>query len=258
MQDRYAGDIGDFGKYGLLRALCGDDLRLGVLWYAFEGDRKQAPNDGRHTSYVHSEVGGGFEECDPELFAAMQGIVCGEKRSIRDIEASGALPEDTLFFSVPLTFLGMRPGEPRALKRQAWVKAAQQAVRGASVVFADPDNGIETASVGRLTARGPKYIYFDDLDTLMDGDRSLIVYHHLARQDHRAQIRGRLRELQERLVHANGAFGLRFRRGTARAYFVLPAPHHSDILRSRAEAVLESPWGTNEHFDREIYEWPLR
>ena len=25
MQDRYAGDIGDFGKYGLLRALCGED-----------------------------------------------------------------------------------------------------------------------------------------------------------------------------------------------------------------------------------------
>ena len=36
MQDRYVGDVGDYGKYGLLRSLCGGDelgkaLRLGVL-----------------------------------------------------------------------------------------------------------------------------------------------------------------------------------------------------------------------------------
>ena len=42
MQDCYVGDIGDFGKYGLLRSLCGGDdygpaLRLGVLWYKFDG-----------------------------------------------------------------------------------------------------------------------------------------------------------------------------------------------------------------------------
>jgi hypothetical protein len=37
MQDRYAGDLGDFLKFGLLRQLCaGDDdaaaLQLGVVW----------------------------------------------------------------------------------------------------------------------------------------------------------------------------------------------------------------------------------
>ena len=45
MQDQYVGDIGDFGKYGLLRHLFGrpegadaapeDALRLGVVWYLF-------------------------------------------------------------------------------------------------------------------------------------------------------------------------------------------------------------------------------
>ena len=40
MQNRYTADLGDFGKYGLLKALCqshGEDeernLRLGVVWY---------------------------------------------------------------------------------------------------------------------------------------------------------------------------------------------------------------------------------
>ena len=49
MQDRYVGDVGDFGKYGLLRSLCrGDEhgaaFRLGVLWYRFDGDASAATN----------------------------------------------------------------------------------------------------------------------------------------------------------------------------------------------------------------------
>ena len=44
MQDRYVGDVGDFGKYGLLRALCGGDLTLGVVWYLYPDE--EANNDG--------------------------------------------------------------------------------------------------------------------------------------------------------------------------------------------------------------------
>ena len=33
MRHEYVGDIGDFGKYALLKALAGNDLTLGVVWY---------------------------------------------------------------------------------------------------------------------------------------------------------------------------------------------------------------------------------
>ena len=33
MQDRYTGDIGDFGKLGLLRVLQAQGLTIGVNWY---------------------------------------------------------------------------------------------------------------------------------------------------------------------------------------------------------------------------------
>ena len=36
MQDRYAGDIGDFGKFGLLKALLSEGFSLGVNWYKAE------------------------------------------------------------------------------------------------------------------------------------------------------------------------------------------------------------------------------
>jgi hypothetical protein len=34
MQDRYAGDIGDYGKFALLRALASEGLSVGVNWYS--------------------------------------------------------------------------------------------------------------------------------------------------------------------------------------------------------------------------------
>ena len=54
MQDQYVGDIGDFGKYGLLRHLTGmrdddasgDALSLGVIWYLF-------PNGGNNDGKIH-------------------------------------------------------------------------------------------------------------------------------------------------------------------------------------------------------------
>jgi len=35
MQDRYAGDIGDYGKIALLKALQTQGLSIGVNWYLF-------------------------------------------------------------------------------------------------------------------------------------------------------------------------------------------------------------------------------
>ena len=46
MQDRYFGDVGDFGKYGLLRVLCGlwggPNFKLGVVWYLFPDENHNA------------------------------------------------------------------------------------------------------------------------------------------------------------------------------------------------------------------------
>ena len=56
MKNRYVGDVGDFGKYGLLRHLAGmtseddlDSLKLGMVWYLRPDD---CGNDGRHTGYL--------------------------------------------------------------------------------------------------------------------------------------------------------------------------------------------------------------
>ena len=49
MQNRYTGDIGDFAKYGLLRALS-KGKRLGVAWYLYPDEEDNT--DGRHIDYL--------------------------------------------------------------------------------------------------------------------------------------------------------------------------------------------------------------
>jgi len=47
MQNLYTGDIGDYAKYSLLRAL-GRSCRLGVAWYLFPDENNK--KDGRFCS----------------------------------------------------------------------------------------------------------------------------------------------------------------------------------------------------------------
>ena len=61
MQDRYAGDIGDFGKFGLLRALSAAGLSIGVNWYrTIPPESELARDDGKYRipkSLFHCDVG---------------------------------------------------------------------------------------------------------------------------------------------------------------------------------------------------------
>ena len=50
MQDKYAGDVGDFGKFALLRALC-DGRQLGICWYRTDSVL-ETTNDGKHLDYL--------------------------------------------------------------------------------------------------------------------------------------------------------------------------------------------------------------
>ena len=244
MQDRYAGDAGDFGKYGLLRWLCGPDaygvaLRLGVLWYRFED---ATPGDGKYVSYLDPQRAQEYSKCDPELFQQMHSIVRGQ-RSIAAVETSGALPLGTAFFGDKLAFGRNEPRPSGALKRRDWLEAGHRAVAHADLVFADPDNGLEVPSVGRLGAKGPKYVYYDDLRACWDRGQSLVVYQHITRKGTaEEQIGARHDALREHLEGAEPVT-LRWRRFTSRAYFVIPAADHAERLAARYAAFLASPWG---------------
>ena len=52
MKNQYVGDIGDYGKYGLLRFLANKGIKIGVNWYLTEND---LTNDGNKTDYLKDD-----------------------------------------------------------------------------------------------------------------------------------------------------------------------------------------------------------
>ena len=250
MQDRYVGDVGDFGKYGLLRRLCREDeygsaMRLGVLWYLFDGDDSAAPNDGRHTKYLSANPSRherSLRDCDTQLFDLMRDLVTNGERSVAAVEASGVLPPGTAFFTEGLNFDRI-PTSERLAKREDWLCRGLAHVREAEVVFFDPDNGLEVPSRSRDSLKGPKHVYYDDLLPSWQRGQSLVVYHHLSRRaDAREQIRGRCRDLCGLLPGAR-PIALRYRRRSPRVYFVLPNSSRASVLELRTKAFMESRWG---------------
>ncbi len=252
MQDRYTGDVGDFGKYGLLRCLRGPDaeaLRLGVVWYRTDAGIVDADpaNDGKHVSYLRSQRERSFRPCDPPLYEGLREIVNRGDRRVGAVARSGLLGPDTVFHDdyVPGppddTF-----GEARVVPRRRWAADALRAIRGCDLVFLDPDNGLEAPSAPITTRRAPKYAYLEEVEALVGRSQSVVIYHHLGRHgSHADQIARWTERLQRRLAPAD-IFALRFHRGTARAFFVLATADLAPVLRERATALLRSPW--REHF----------
>src|SRR4030042_3291020 len=98
MQTRYVGDVGDFGKYGLLRALCLPDadgdkgLSLGVVWHLVPDEKKG--NDGTYIDYLEEDAGQNgarLRRCDPSLYDAIRRIVHSEQRGVLSVRTGGVL-----------------------------------------------------------------------------------------------------------------------------------------------------------------------
>ena len=129
--------------------------------------------------------------------------------------------------------------------RRNWLTRALHSTKGRDLVFLDPDNGFEV-KVAPHEPRGAKYAFFDELVPFTEREQSLIVYHHIGRRGSAAhQIKGRLNQIEERL--GLSSFALLYHRGSARAFFLIPAGKHKDAIDSKVDNFLDSPW--RRHFE---------
>ena len=254
MQNRYVGDIGDFGKYGLLRALSGfgeaptvaHRLRLGVAWYLYPDESHNA--DGKYTGYLNPTQSNRarFRTCDSELYDALKHLVDEGDRNIAAVRQCGILPEDTAFHETSLSYPSSMKRSVRQATRDSWLSGDLEATTGADLVFVDPDNGI-SATADPLRKNGPKYVFLDDLLRFTQRGQSLVIYHHLGRQGTAEQQISRLAEYLRLNLNLPGPpQALWYHRGTARAYFVVAQPQHESVIEENLSQFLKSPW--REHF----------
>ena len=118
MQDRYVGDVGDFVKYGLLRAIRGTKC-LGVAWY-LHPDAGPA-GDGRHTAYLQHPSE--WRHLDAKLFDTLKETI-PNRRSVATIQRSGIL-DDAVFAADRLMVAGVKIRD-RSSWRQRWFNRIQR------------------------------------------------------------------------------------------------------------------------------------
>jgi hypothetical protein len=252
VQDRYAGDLGDFLKFGLLRQLCAGDgsaaaLQLGVVWYRVQDESHN--DDGKHIAYLRADSRHADypRSLDRLLHDQLALVVHSGERSTAALEAAGVLPMGTKTFSRRLDFspLAARSSADRLSYRKSWIADALAAMAGCDLVFADPDNGIRRSShsTTKTRTKAVKHAYLDELAEFAARGQSLVIYHHA---DHSTpvaeQAKRRLADLADEVHGVAPLAAVRASRGTTRLFLVAAAPRHVEHLTSRLNGLASSSW----------------
>lgn len=175
MKEQYVGDINDYRKYALLRALSSDGTnRIGVCWMLTPSD---GSSDGNKLNYL--EQPDRHRHFDAELFDILAHAASEpDRRRLQAIEASEAIPGAAYFNDLlPDGLAG----------RRRFIDECLADLSGTELVFFDPDNGMET-KLPKGRKNSSKYVYLDELASFYGIGKSLLIYQHFPRIKRQAFI----------------------------------------------------------------------
>lgn len=225
MQECFLGDIGDYLKYGFLRALVGYQttgvLRLGVVWYAVRTSGTRANSRFR---YLDDET---FLRYDPELFQSMR-RVREQGAKFEDVPQLGILPLDTVYVSDEVQ---------SASTRGKWIEQILPRLHERQLVYLDPDNGIQFVG-----APSRHHVTLQELALFLELQSSLVVYHHLNRRtSHSHQVH----ELNDKLRPSctDHSIGLAWSKlGGGRVFVIAVRKNQPDKFKKLVDTIVKSAW----------------
>jgi hypothetical protein len=173
MKEQYVGDISDYRKYALLRALSAGGMnRVGVCWMLTPSDGSA---DGNKLSYLSRPDD--YRSFDSELFDVLHlAATEPDRRRLQSIEESGAIL-NAEYFNEALS--DDRPS------RIAFMERCSRALANADLIFFDPDNGLEV-SLAKGRKNSSKYLYLDEVAAFYRSGKSLLIYQHFPRVERAA------------------------------------------------------------------------
>lgn len=231
MKNQYVGDIGDYGKYGLLRFLADHDIKIGINWYLTENDGSA---DGRFTGYLDQPAERIY---DPELFDTLKGIASRSDKSVGMIESSAIIPGAEFYSEVLKS--GALEVDARELSRNLWFNNSMLLLENAELIFADPDNGISYRKSAR-TKDSEKYVLPDEICKYYYRGKNVVFYCHKGRRKTEAweqaktEIRKYIRDAQILAVTCH--------RGTQRSYIFVLHPDCFRRYKRILNSFLDSTW----------------
>ncbi len=207
MQDNYVGDIGDYGKYGLLRKICSEGVSLAVNWYKVTPKKIGGQDDGKYINYLSKP--NIYRLYDPFLFDSLCHIVCVENdRRISRIE------KENLFCAKYFS-------DEIGLNRYIWHQNALQQTDGSDVVFLDPDNGLETINMFHVGNATDKHVKWEELKDYYIKGQNVILYQHRPQMTTKQKCIEGIVQFQKDFLKADYIMLLEFPKYTNRFYCIL-------------------------------------
>lgn len=207
MKNQYFADVGDYGKYAMLRYLVKDGIKISINWYLTEDDDS---NDGKYTSYLQKEE---MRVYDPELFDALKETIANGNRSVASISEKRILG-DVKYYDSILT--------DSRQQRITWHKAALEVCKDAELVFLDPDNGMTEKKAGKNSS---KFCFPEEVVDYYYAGCNVVYYCQKARRTCEQW------EIAKGLMHKYlpdcRIFVITFHKGTQRSYIFILHEHDS-------------------------------
>ena len=237
MQDRYAGDVGDFGKLGMLRCMEDSGLRVGVNWYLVHDESHN--NDGKHIGYLENAK---YAGCDDELLVSLNSMLKKGVRTVLELEKLNLLDTQKYYNERMI-----EPSAKTEITRQMWHQNGLETMSGCDLVFLDPDNGMLPKSVSKRSDKSIKYVLPEEILDYYEAGQSVVFYSHRTREQLDVYLERFAKLFDE--ARRKGAIikGVTFKRGTVRDYFYILKEKHCAKVERGLGKLLGGKW--SRHFD---------
>lgn len=237
MKNKYFGDVGDFGKYGLLSMVLETGLRLGINWYLTEDDNS---TDGKYVEYLNNID---FINCDHELHGFLRKCILDNNRGIkklRNLPRFNQTPayEDVLKID-DIKALSEAGRKLRERHRINWFEKSISELNGCDIIFCDPDNGIETKSLSKTRKDSVKYVYINEIEEMVNRGHSVIIYNHRDRSKE-SDYMIRFKEVHRCVMDKTDLRIIRFNRYSVRDYLFFIQNEHKIIINKQIEHFLNN------------------
>jgi len=170
MKNQYVADVNDYNKYLLLTDISNIYDTIDICWMLTPDDGKR---DGRKTNYLFD----GSKRQDTLIYDCLRGLVTSGIRDIKAIQKAGIIP-------IRKYYPNLEDIDEEDLP---------------DLLFFDPDNGLEIKSVHRNSPQSKRYVYYSDIEPILEQDCDVLVYQHYPRVNHGEYHLHRTQEIKERL-----------------------------------------------------------
>ena len=233
MKNQYFGDIGDYGKYGLLRFISKRGMIVAVNWYLTADDHS---NDGNIRAYLTKETDRTY---DPELFDALKELCVKNIKDVSSFASLGMIPGARYFDKTVEPVLSSLSNSEKRAARGKWHREALAECVGADLVFLDPDNGLRA---GRPTARkdAVKFVYSSEAADYYERGQDVVYYCHKGRRT--TSQREKARHIMQEQCSGAILMGLTYHRGTQRSYIFAVHPEREALYHDLIHDFLDTRW----------------